>query len=158
MRPGRAFALTALLVLGPIACSRTYKVGDKVLVQWEESSPEVYPALVLSVDSPGKYRIHYDGYDPIWDESVLATRIKGTVHGSPKRPPPPAKVRARLPSAGAAPQSMYKVGDRVKVDWKGSFYPATILAVLGGERYRVHYDGYDSNWDEDVEFSRIQRK
>jgi hypothetical protein len=54
--------------------------------------------------------------------------------------------------------STFKVGDHVKAEWKGTYYPATILLVLGGERYRVHYDGYDQNWDENVDISRIQRK
>jgi hypothetical protein len=139
-------------------CAKNYHVGDKVMVEWEGAVQ--YPANIIAVDSPGKYRVHYEGYENIWDESVPATRIKGRVHGTLKqKPPPPAKVRARMPQTpGAAVQSVYKLGDRVKVEWKGASYPATILAVLGNERYRVHYDGYDQNWDEDVDFVRIQRK
>jgi hypothetical protein len=148
--------LVAVLTLS--GCSKSYRVGDQVMVEWEGPLP--YPAKILAVESPGKYRVHYEGYEPIWDESVPATRIKGKYQGTVKqKPPPPAKVRARMPQTpGAAVQSVYKVGDRVKVEWKGSFYPASIIGVLGNERYRVHYDGYDLNWDEDVDFARIQRK
>jgi hypothetical protein len=150
-----AFAAVALpLALG--ACSRPYRVGDRVLVEWEGDE---YPASVLVVESPGRFRVHYEGMDSVWDESVPATRIKGRVSGTPRHPPPPSKVRARgAGGAQGAPPSLYKVGDRVKIDWKGAFYPGTVVAVLGGERYRVHYDGYDANWEENVDLNRLQRK
>ena len=32
----------------------------------------------------------------------------------------------------------------------------SINAIVGQERYRVHYDGYGPEWDETVELSRIQ--
>jgi hypothetical protein len=152
----RAFVLA--LALSVAACSKSYRVGDHVLVEWEGAD---YPAAVQAVEGPGKYRIHFEGYDPIWDESVPIARIKRKLpeSGSVPSPPPPAKVRARMASgAGKTQLSTFKIGDRVKVDWKGTFYPATILVVLGGERYRVHYEGYDQNFDENVDISRIQRK
>ena len=34
-------------------------------------------------------------------------------------------------------------------------YPAYIIERIGTTRYRVHFDGYDSRWDEDVSFDRI---
>jgi hypothetical protein len=151
-----ARALAGLLLLALGGCSRPYRVGDRVLVDWEGAE---YPASVLVVESPGRFRVHYEGYDSVWDESVPATRIKGRVSGNPRHPPPPSKVRARVAgSAQGAPPSLYKVGDRVKIDWKGAYYPGTIVAVLGGERYRVHYDGYDANWEENVDLNRLQRK
>lgn len=146
------------LALAATGCSKTYRVGDRVLVEWEGAE---YPAGVLAVEGPGKYKVHFEGYDAIWDESVPVTRIKRkiTESGPVPTPPPPAKVRARMASGGSKTQlSTFKIGDRVKVDWKGTFYPATILVVLGGERYRVHYEGYDQNWEENVDISRIQRK
>lgn len=151
-----ALALS-LLTFAP-GCSKSYRVGDKVLVEWEEKAPP-YPASIIVVESPGRYRVHFEGYEAIWDESVAATRIKGRISGPVQAPPPPAKVRARLGAANKAQLSTFKVGDHVKVDWKGTFYSATILAVHGGEKYRVHYEGYDANWDENnVDISRIQRK
>jgi len=152
-RLARTLVLALLLLLA--ACSKSYRVGDRVLVDWEGAD---YPASVVVVEGPGRYKVHYEGYEAIWDESVPATRIKGKVHGAVQVPPPPAKVRARMAAGNKASLSTFKVGDRVKVDWKGSFYPATVLLVLGNERYRVHYDGYDQNWDENVDISRIQRK
>ena len=37
-------------------------------------------------------------------------------------------------------------------------YPATIITVLGDDRYRVHYEGYGNEWDEDIALNRILRK
>jgi hypothetical protein len=44
---------------------------------------------------------------------------------------------------------------RVRVDWHGKPYAATIVTVLGGERYRVHYDGFGPEWDETIDGARI---
>lgn len=148
----RAAFTIALLSLA--ACSSSYRVGDRVLVEWEGTD---FPANVVAVESPGKYKVHFEGYDVVWDEAVAATRIHGKVHGTPPNPPPPPKVRARS-SGGKQSQSKWKVGEKVKCEWKGSFYPAEIKAVLGGEKYRVRYDGYDQNWDENVDVQRIQRR
>ena len=51
----------------------------------------------------------------------------------------------------------YRVGEHVLVEWeKGQPpYPAYITERTGTGRYRVHFDGYDSRWDEDVSLDRI---
>lgn len=50
----------------------------------------------------------------------------------------------------------YRVGDHVLVEWEtGKAYPAYVLEVNGRGRYRVHFDGYDTRWDEDVGIDRI---
>ena len=42
------------------------------------------------------------------------------------------------------------------VEWEtGKSYPAYVLEVNGKSRYRVHFEGYDSRWDEDVGIDRI---
>lgn len=147
--------LAALLLVG---CQDKFIVGDHILVEWEGNH---YPAVVVSVEGPARYRVHYDGYDSIWDENVNVRRIKGRITGPVVEPPPPAKVLRRggapVSSAsidGGAP-SRHKVGDRVRVQWHGKVYSATVLEVLGGEKYRVHYEGYGPEWDETVELSRI---
>ncbi len=50
----------------------------------------------------------------------------------------------------------YNVNDKVKVEWKGGWYPAKILKVENN-KYYVHYDGYASSWDEWVTDSRIKK-
>jgi len=51
----------------------------------------------------------------------------------------------------------YRVGEHVLVEWEKEQppYPAYITERVGASRYRVHFDGYDSRWDEDVSFERL---
>jgi RNA binding activity-knot of a chromodomain len=53
-----------------------------------------------------------------------------------------------------------RVGEHVMVEWEKDQppYPAYIIARVGSTRYRVHFDGYDSRWDEDVSVDRILGK
>src|SRR4051812_25666850 len=55
----------------------------------------------------------------------------------------------------AAVQS-WAAGQKVEVFWKGQWYPATVLA-LDGEKIRVHYDGYGSEWDQSVGPRHVRR-
>jgi hypothetical protein len=51
----------------------------------------------------------------------------------------------------------YRVGEHVLVEWEKEQppYPAYIIEKVGTTRYRVHFDGYDSRWDEDVSLERL---
>ena len=51
----------------------------------------------------------------------------------------------------------YRVGEHVLVEWEKEQppYPAYITERVGASKYRVHFDGYDSRWDEDVSFDRL---
>jgi hypothetical protein len=141
----------ALFVTGTTGCKRNYGVGDHVLVDWEGNT---YPAMIIAATSPTKYKVHYEGYDDIWDEVVPRSRIKGFVEGDVAEPP--AKVRAK--ALQAAQTNVHKLGDRVRVEWHGQMYPAVITGIVGQERYRVHYEGYGPEWDETVGLSRIQTR
>lgn len=46
-------------------------------------------------------------------------------------------------------------GDRVEVEWQGSWFPATILERKG-DRWLIHYDRFGDGWDETVERERIR--
>jgi hypothetical protein len=52
----------------------------------------------------------------------------------------------------------FKIGDRVQVEWHGGWYPASVIGQPSPSRYRIHYDGYDSSWDENVDPTRIKKK
>lgn len=146
------FLLTGGLLTGGLsACKAKYGVGDHVLVQWERGD---YPAYIVDAPKPSKFKVHYDGYDAAWDEEVPLARIKGMVEGVVIPPEPPAKVRAK--AIQAAQKNTYKLKDRVRVEWHGQIYPATVTGIVGQEQYRVTYDGYDHEWDEIVGLSRIQ--
>lgn len=148
---GKALILCLALALG--GCKRSYAVGDHVMVEWEGKD---YPAIIIEAPGPAKFKVRYDGYDTIWDETVPKARIKGLVDGPVTPPEPPAKVRAK--ALQAAQGNSYKTGQRVRVEWHGQYYPAMITGVVGHERYRVHYDGYGNEWDEIVGLQRIQAK
>jgi hypothetical protein len=50
----------------------------------------------------------------------------------------------------------YRVGEYVWVEWDGRSYPAYILEKKSETRFRVHYEGYEARWDEDVTLDRIK--
>ena len=153
------WALFAIVLFS--ACRRAHQVGDHVLVAWRGGD---YPAVIVGVEGPSKFHVHYDGFSEDWDEVIPATRIRSRLGTSPSPAspgPPQSKIRSKPQASGSAspvPPSVYRLGDRVRVEWHGSIYTATIVNVLGDDRYRVHYEGYGSEWDEDIALSRIQRK
>ena len=51
----------------------------------------------------------------------------------------------------------YSVGDQVKVEWNGSWWDAIIIES-NGENHLIHYNGFDSSWDEWVTAERIKSK
>ncbi len=147
------FAL-CLLALG--ACKKPYRVGEYVLVDWEENRP--FPAFITDKVSATRYRVHFDGFD--CDQDVSLERIKGRVEGTPPTPSPgklpcaPA-VPAVASSAPAVTPAPYKPGDHVRVTWRGSVYSATVLSVVAKDRFVVHYEGLESAWDETITLDRI---
>lgn len=48
-----------------------------------------------------------------------------------------------------------QAGDKARVLWSGQWYDATILEAEDGF-YKVHYDGWGSNWDEWVNPDRVR--
>lgn len=150
-RLGAAVILATLLML--TACKRSYSVGDHVLVDWEGNT---YPATILEAPVPAKFKVRYDGYDEMWDELISRDKIKGLVEGTVVQPEPPQKVRAK--AIQAAQTNVYKIGDRVRVEWHGQIYPAIISGIVGHERYRIHYEGYGNEWDNIVGLPQIQPK
>ncbi len=50
----------------------------------------------------------------------------------------------------------YRIGEYVWVSWDGRDYPAYVIDHRSKSRYRVHYDGYDTRWDEDVTLDRVK--
>lgn len=149
----RAASLAVGLCLALAACKRAYDVGDRVLVEWEG---KIYPAVITEVPVPGKVKVHYDGYDAMWDEVVARNRVRGFVEGPVTIPEPPEKVRRT--AVEAAKTNQHKIGDRVTVEWHNHYYPAVVVGVVGPERYRIHYEGYGNEWDENVGAERIKVK
>lgn len=152
------WSLGLALVLAAGGCKKPYRIGDEVLVERKSADGKVdlYPAFIKEKKGKTKYRVHYQGWDSRFEEDVGIERIKGRVVGPLTPPPPPEDVRAAASaarpagSANAAPPAPYKVGDRVRVSWRGTKYPATIVGIVASDRVLVHYDGHESAWDETV--------
>ncbi|GMV39516.1 MAG: hypothetical protein AMXMBFR64_12320 [Myxococcales bacterium] len=68
-----------------------------------------------------------------------------------------AKSSGGAAAAPAAPAGSWSVGDALQVEWKGSWFPASILEAKDG-KYKIHYDNYDSSWDEWVGPERMKAK
>ncbi len=57
----------------------------------------------------------------------------------------------------AEAKALCSVGDKAQVLWGGKWWPATVLAVNpSGNKCKIHYKGYGSNWDEWVGAGRIK--
>lgn len=65
--------------------------------------------------------------------------------------PPPVAVAQHA-------RGTFAVGDNVDVEWKGSWYPASVMEVKPQGNYKIHYDGYGGNWDEVVGPGRIRAR
>jgi hypothetical protein len=103
------------------------RVGGRVEVLSEE---EWYPAQIQDVQD-GELLVHYFGYPVSDDEWVTTEQIR-----TPVRP-------------------TYAVGTPVEVRWKTKWYPAHIVYMRDGV-HQIHYDDFDSEWDEWASLSRIR--
>jgi hypothetical protein len=76
-------------------------------------------------------------------DAVLTCELCGQGHKS--LPPPPIDTGGR-----------FQLGDGVAVLWGERWWSAHVTEVLGGGRWRVHYEGWAPSFDEIVDISRIR--
>lgn len=107
-----------------------WKIGDAVEVEWQGGW---YRATVLAAGND-RLRVHYNGFDDSWEEDIA-----------------PSRVRPALPP----PQALWRIGERVQVQWKGKMYPAAVIAEKDG-RFLVTYEGFEKSWDEWATPDRIR--
>jgi hypothetical protein len=159
MTPWRArLATSAALLggLGSLGCRESLRIGEHVLVEYDGRS---CPGYVIDKKSETRLRIHFDfeGYD--WQDDVAVDRVLGKVQGPVQPCALPERVRATLGLLGTpksrARTSPYQVGDRVRVRWRQSIYPATVTEVHAADRVVVHYHGHEDVWDEAISIDRI---
>lgn len=149
-------AWLAALALAASGCRENLRIGDHVLVDYDGSS---CPGYVIDRKSETRLRVHFDfeGYD--WQDDISIDRVLGKVQGAAQPCTLPDRVRATLglratPTSQARP-SQYQVGDRVRVRWRQSIYPATITEVRAADTVVVHYHGHEDVWDEAINIERI---
>jgi hypothetical protein len=58
-------------------------------------------------------------------------------------------------SAASTATGAWKAGDKVDVNWNGSWWQGSVLSVDSG-KYKVHYTGWSASWDETVDASRLR--
>lgn len=158
--PHRALAMTTFwgaISLGVSACRENQRIGDRVLVAYEGMH---CPGYVVDKKSDTRLRIHFsfEGYP--WEDDVPADHVLGRAVEPTTDCQLPERVRTTLGLLAApktsARASPYQVGERVRVRWRGSIYPATILRVLAPDSVLVHYQGYEDAWDETISTDRIE--
>lgn len=99
------------------------------MVDWKDS---LYVARVQRVEDNFMY-VTYPGWPPYTSEWVTSRRIQGKV------------ADARQTNTGS-----------LLIEWQGRWFPGNIVRQ-NGERYYIHYAGYDDTWNEWVGPERIRR-
>jgi hypothetical protein len=155
-----ALAVTTLgsaMLCGVSACRENQRIGDRVLVAYEGMH---CPGYVVDKKSDTRFRIHFSFEGYAWEDDVPADHVLARAVEPTADCPLPERVRTTLGLLAApktAPRtSPYQVGERVRVRWRGSVYPATILRVLAPDSVLVHYQGYEDAWDETISTDRIE--
>ncbi len=127
--PTPKLASRAQIATGKTAPVRRAPVRRHVEVLWGGSW---WQAEVLE-SRGGSSKIHYTGWGPEWDEWVGAARMR----------------------APSAPLASASTGQRVEIEWHGSWWAGQVLAERAG-LYKVHYTGWGPEWDEWVEIDRLR--
>lgn len=108
--------------------STDQRVGSRVEVLWQGTW---YKARITEVKGE-QVKVHWFGFDDYPDEWVAARTVRN-----------------------AAPVKEYAPGSSVEVQWKGKWYPATVLRAQSGI-HLVHYKNYGSEWDEWAPSRRVR--
>jgi hypothetical protein len=79
----------------------------------------------------------------------------------PPRPQPVAPRPVPLPAQAVAQQPPMPLDPialkRIEVEWGQTWWPAEILQVKG-DKYLIHYTGFEASWDEWVRKDRIHSR
>lgn len=68
-----------------------------------------------------------------------------------------ALVGVTMIAGAVLAQDQHNAGDKVKVEWKGQWYPAVVKNYNAAKKcWNIHYDNYSESWDECVGNRRIK--
>ncbi|MCU0437324.1 MAG: hypothetical protein MUC49_05370 [Raineya sp.] len=154
------------------------KVGDIIKVLWQE---RIYDATIIDIEGM-QYKIRYKGYSDYWNEWITEKRIPSQERINHIKSKNKKNIIRGLiilslaaciflvlsylgqgfvyklihkQSNSGIYNTNYKVGDKVRVEWKGIYYDATIIDK-NISQYKISYDGYGSSWDEWVNIERLK--
>lgn len=126
-----------------------------------KAAEPVASTSVISVPDPATVELEFwssikASNDKADFEAYLRQYPRGSFSGIAKN---------RVKSLGEPPivaaqvaRKSFAAGDDVEVEWNGSWYSASVIEVKSQGKYKIHYEGYGSNWDETVGPSRIRVK
>ncbi|MCW5588625.1 MAG: ankyrin repeat domain-containing protein [Legionellales bacterium] len=117
-----------------------FAVGDIIKVQWRN---QWYRAKIIDKKA-NEWKVHYLGFSRHHDEWIKINRILVT---------PSQKIAE--PSITHPQPLQLAIGQTVLAKWHNQWYLASIKAI-DQQRFRVHYVGYESYWDEWLEAKHIQ--
>lgn len=132
----------------PVTPGTILTPGLAVYVVWHG---QWWSARVVSLFADGQVVIRYDGYQADADEIVTRDRllvaVPAVAQGSSSPPSPGRVVDVQTPLAP---------GDAVHAEWQGNFYPSRVVSFIDPTHVRIHYLGYGSDSDENVERARLR--
>jgi hypothetical protein len=164
------------------AAAHGFTRGAGVWIEWRGTW---WRGTVLEPLGGDAYRVHYTGWSSIWDEVVSRARLAPIEQRPPGREAPSGTksiaafalvlvvavagiliaVRSTprsAPPAGAAPITTVTsvlAAEPVWVEWNGVWYEGTVIsgdAATG--LVHIHYEGYESSFDEDVSLVRLRER
>lgn len=149
--------LVASVALSTLGCNKPFRVGEHVWVEWDGQR---YRAFIVERASAARLRVQFEGCDAHWQRDVSLEKIIGRLDEAEAARAP---TTVACSSVGAAPKGSasgmgtpYKVGDRIRVRWRGSVYTASVAGVIAPDRFLVHYEGHEAAWDEVVPLERVE--
>ncbi|XP_077985373.1 uncharacterized protein LOC144440019 [Glandiceps talaboti] len=96
-------------------------------------------------------KIRYDGYSSSWDTWVLPDEVK--LVKSAQTAPSPSQDQTSSTKSTKSSHNIYKVGDKVKISWANTWYSGYILEEGPHISFKIHYEGWESSYDESVDVS-----
>ena len=127
--------------------SRVWQVGEYA----EVLDGGVWRKSKILQTRENEYRIHYEGWADTWDEWVKPDRIRPLPEQDQAAAQP-----APEPAAAPAPKTgPWKQGDSIEVLDHSVWRESKVLKVRGDE-YFIHYEGWNSSWDEWVKPDRTR--
>jgi hypothetical protein len=139
------------------SCARRVRIGEHV---WVLNDGVPVRAFIVERTGDARVRVQFEGCDSTWQKEITTDRITGRVPDSEAARPPSRSAcaptsAARKGDSAEGVSAPVKVGDRVRVRWRGSTYNASVTGIVAPDRVLVHYEGLENAWDEVVPIDRI---